>query len=109
MMSLGDYSMHCKTDNVLSSLSVLFGINNQAIRVILFNAGNLKTQGNEHELHANGVESFKSYNEFDNNHLEASYFWTKGEANDDHYSRCTISLLTQMLLSAPHEQTLTVK
>ena len=58
-MPLGDDSVHHKTDNVLPSLSMLFGINNQAIRVIFLNTGILKTQGNEHKLHANGVESFK--------------------------------------------------
>ena len=73
-MPLGDEYMHHKTDNVLPSLSMLFGIINQAVRVIFLNADILKTQGNECKLHANGVESFKSYNQFDNNHLEFIYF-----------------------------------
>ena len=40
---LGDDSVHCKTENVFPSLSALFEINNQAIRVILLNTGILKT------------------------------------------------------------------
>ena len=42
MVPLGNDSVYFKTDNVLPSLSVLFEIHNQAVRVILFNIVILK-------------------------------------------------------------------
>ena len=81
---------------------MLFGINNQAVRVILLNIGILKTQGNEYKLHANGVESFKSCNQFDDDHLEVSYFRTKGEARCKHVKIgfCTETPESTCLLSS---------
>ena len=69
---LGDDHFNYDVDQVLPRLRTLFGINNQALRVIFLQEGTEKSFINKWKFDDDSIESFKSYNVFDIKHLEVS-------------------------------------
>ena len=68
-MPQGDNEVNYETDKVLARLSTLFGISNQATRVILIEIFIVKSFSNRYKLDENSFESFKIYNLFGNKHF----------------------------------------